>query len=97
MIPITASAASAASVGRAGVQARPRSLSGDLAAALKAWSDSRPTIRSSEPDAIDLELDSVTCVVTGSQTVGCRATYSNGMTEQFEMAVLADGHTWIGT
>jgi len=93
MIPIPADAASA---GRHGVQARPRSLSGDLAAALKAWADRRSTIRSTEPDSIDLELDSVTCVITGSQTVGCCATYSNGMTEQFEMAVLADGHTWLG-
>jgi hypothetical protein len=79
----------------ASVHTAGRSLSGDVAAALKSWADSGPSIRSSEQHSIGLRLDNVTCMITGGQALTCRATYSNGTTEEFEMAALADGHTWV--
>ena len=51
-----------------------------------------------DPTGVDpapgLTLDDVTCTTAGGQAFRCVATYSNGMTEQLDVAVGPDGHTW---
>ncbi len=70
------------------------SVSEELAGALKTWAQHRiddPTGADSSPG---LTLDDVTCTTAGGQAFRCLGTYSNGMTEQFDVAVAPDGHTW---
>jgi hypothetical protein len=49
----------------------------------------------SEHHSVGLQLDRVTCTTTGPQAFRCSGTYSNGLTEQFDVAALLDGHTWV--
>jgi hypothetical protein len=52
---------------------------------------------SSEHHTIGLRLDHVICTITGPQAFRCSGTYSNGMTEQVDVAAAGDGHTWVTT
>jgi hypothetical protein len=78
-------------------QAQPRSVAADLGAALLVCGQERMDDPSSEHYAIGLRLDRVTCRVTGPEAFRCIGTYSNGMTEQVDVAAAGDGHTWVTT
>jgi len=52
---------------------------------------------SSEHHTIGLRLDHVTCTITGPQAFRCSGTYSDGRTEQVDVAAVGDGHTWVTT
>jgi hypothetical protein len=75
--------------GRAGAA----SVSEELAGALKTWAQARMGAPGADPTP-GLTLDDVTCRTAGGQAFRCVGTYSNGTTEQFDVAVAADGHTW---
>jgi hypothetical protein len=75
-------------------RAGPASVSEELAAALKFWAQQRMDDPSGADPSPGLTLDAVTCTTAGGQAFRCVATYSNGMTEQFDVSVGADGHTW---
>jgi hypothetical protein len=75
----------------------PRSVAADLAAALMACAQQRIDDPGSAHYSIGLRLDRVTCVTRGPEAFRCTGSYSNGMTEQFDVAALADGHTWVTT
>jgi len=51
----------------------------------------------SEHHATGLRLESVTCRTTGPDAFRCSGTYSNGVTEQVDVAAVGDGHTWATT
>jgi hypothetical protein len=70
------------------------SVSSDLAAALKALAQERLDDPSSAHHSAGLHLDDVSCTITDARSFRCRATYSNGTTEEFVVAVQPDGHTW---
>jgi len=74
--------------------AGPASVSEELAGALKTWAQHRMDDPTSGDSAPGLTLDDVACTTLGGQAFRCVGTYSNGMTEQFDVAVASDGHTW---
>jgi len=51
----------------------------------------------SEHHATGLRLEHVTCRTTGPEAFRCSGTYSNGTTEQVDVAAVGDGHTWATT
>ena len=72
----------------------PASVSEELAGALKAWAQQRMDDPTGADRSPGLTLDDVTCTTAGGQAFRCVGTYSNGMTEQFDVSVASDGHTW---
>jgi hypothetical protein len=74
-----------------------RSVAADLGAALLACGQQRIDDPTSEHYAVGLRLDRVTCTITGPEAFRCIGTYSNGMTEQVDVAAAGDGHTWVTT
>jgi hypothetical protein len=75
----------------------PRSVAADLGAALLACGQQRMDDPSSAHYAVGVRLDRVTCTITGPEAFRCIGTYSNGMTEQVDVAASGDGHTWVTT
>jgi hypothetical protein len=74
--------------------AGPESVSAELATALKTWAQHRIDDPTNPDRSPGLSVDDVSCTMTGGQAFRCVGTYSNGMTERFDVAVGADGHTW---